>query len=185
MRWVRLIEVGRVISFVYLGLGPFEMRVQRRKLLVWWELWEVGDRLRVMRGGWLLNTQVQRRELLLVGWELWEVGEFNISGVRVGWVLRHEGEHREERRDEIEERRQNEKKSWSAVRKKMGFLWKKLTKEGSYIYEVAIKNGCFVFKITSTHILKHTVKTMVFQQYFPNNSCLNPLTKHLFFLFGH
>ena len=93
--------------------------------------------------------------------------------------------NREERRDEIEERRQNEKKSWSAVRKKMGFLWKKLTKEGSYIYEVAIKNGCFVFKITSTHILKHTVKTMVFQQYFPNNSCLNPLTKHLFFLFGH
>ena len=47
-----------------------------RELLVWWELWEVGDRLRVMRGGWLLNTQVQRRELLLVGWELWEVGEF-------------------------------------------------------------------------------------------------------------
>ena len=77
------------------------------------------------------------------------------------------------------------KKSWSAVRKKMGFLRKKLTKEGSYIYEVAIKNGCFVFKITSTHILKHTVKTMVFQQYFPNNSCLNPMTKHLFFLFGH
>ena len=32
---------------------------------------------------------------------------FFISGVRVGWVLRHEGEHREERRDEMEERRQN------------------------------------------------------------------------------
>ena len=32
---------------------------------------------------------------------------FFISGVRVGWVLRHEGEHKEERRDEIEERRQN------------------------------------------------------------------------------
>ena len=33
------------------------------------------------------------------------MGEFNISGVRVGRVLRHEGEHREERRDEIVQRR--------------------------------------------------------------------------------
>ena len=56
--------------------------------------------------------------------------------------------NRQERRDEIEERRQNEKKSLSAVRKKMGFLRKKLTKKDSDIYEVAIKNGCFVFKIT-------------------------------------
>ena len=77
------------------------------------------------------------------------------------------------------------KKSWSAVRKKMGLLWKKLTKKDSDIYEVAIKNGCFVFKITFTHILKHTVKTMIFQQYFPNNSSLNRMNKHLFFLFGH
>ena len=86
--------------------------------------------VRVMRGGWSVEsyerwvtseTQVQRIELLLVGWELWEVGEFNISGVRVGWVLRHEGEHREERRDEIVQRRgdkikkKKKKKSWSAV----------------------------------------------------------------------
>ena len=40
-------------------------------------------------------------------------------------------------------------------------------------------------KSPPTHILKHTVKTMIFQQYFPNNSSLNRMTKHLFFLFGH
>ena len=31
MRWVRVIEVGHVICFVYLGLGCEEMTVQRRE----------------------------------------------------------------------------------------------------------------------------------------------------------
>ena len=77
------------------------------------------------------------------------------------------------------------KKADQQSEKRWDFYGKKLTKKDSDIYEVAIKNGCFVFKITSTHILKHTVKTMIFQQYFPNNSSLNRMTKHLFFLFGH
>ena len=55
---MRVIEVGRVICFVYLGLGHEEMRVQRReegKIKI------NGDRLRVMR--WVTSeTQVQRRE---------------------------------------------------------------------------------------------------------------------------
>ena len=111
VRWVRLIEVGRVICFVYLGLGPSEMRIQRRKLLVWWELWEVGDRLRVMRGEWLLKLKYreERREIIAGRVRVMRGGWVQyFRGESLGWVLRHEIEHREERRDEsTEERRQN------------------------------------------------------------------------------
>ena len=62
---------------------------------------------------------------------------------------------------------------------------KKLTKRVSDFYEFAIKNVCSVFKITSTHILKHRVQTMVFQQQFPTNSILNRMTKHIILPFGH
>ena len=50
---------------------------------------------------------------------------------------------------------------------------KKLSKRVSFYYEFSIRNVCSVFKITSAHILKHRVQTMVFQQQFPNNSILN------------
>ena len=71
VRWVRVIGVGRVICFVYLGLGREEMTVQRREerkiklMVIGWELW----------GGWLLKLKYreERRErlkLLLAEWEL-------------------------------------------------------------------------------------------------------------------
>ena len=150
---------GACDFFCIFGFGGFRMRVQRRKLLVWWELWEVGDRLRVMRGGWLLNTQVQRRELLLVGWELWEVGEFfHFWGE--SWVSSEtwgRAQRREERWDRGEE---------TKFKKKLincGSIGrKKLTKRVNDFYEFAIKNVCSVFKITSAHILKHRVQTMIF-----------------------
>ena len=116
MRWVRLIEVGRVICFVYLGLGPSEMRTQRRKLLVWWELWEVGDRLRVMRGGWLLKLKYreERREIIAGRVRVMRGGwvQYNFWGESLGWVLRHEGEHREERRDEMRVQRRKLLVGW-------------------------------------------------------------------------
>ena len=105
-----------------------------RELLVWWELWEVGDRLRVMRGGWLLNTQVQRRELLLVGWDLWEVGELVHSWgevwlrvMRGGWVRSEtwgRAQRREERWDRGEETKW--KKKLISSQKKDGLFMKKV-----------------------------------------------------------
>ena len=79
----------------------------------------MGDRLRVMRGGWLLKLKYreERREIIagLVrvmrgGWVQYFWGE------SLGWVLRHEGEHKEERRDEMTKQRRGDKiykKNWS------------------------------------------------------------------------
>ena len=94
--------------------------------VIGWELWEVGDRLRVMRDGWLLNTQVQRRELLLVGWELWEVGEFfHFWGE--SWVRSKtwgRAQRREERWDRGEETKLKKKKLISSQKKEVIFTKK-------------------------------------------------------------
>ena len=95
------------------GFGAFQDESTEKKIMViGWELWEVGD-------FWNSSTEKRREKLLLVGWELWEVGEFNnFWGESLGWVLRHEGEHKEERRREMRWEYRGEetkflKKSWS------------------------------------------------------------------------
>ena len=62
---------------------------------------------------------------------------------------------------------------------------KKLSKCVQVYYVIAIRNVSSLFKITSGHISKHIVQTLVFQQQFSNNSILNWQTKHIFLPFEH
>ena len=50
---------------------------------------------------------------------------------------------------------------------------KKLIQRVQFYYAIAIRNISSLFKITSGHIPKHIVQTLVFQQQFPNNTILN------------
>ena len=64
------------------------------------------------------------------------------------------------------------------IKKKKADQWvlqqsKKLSKRVQVYYVIAIKNVCSSFKITSGHISKHIVQTLIFQQQFPNNNILN------------
>ena len=82
------------------------------------------------------------------------------------------GQHREERRDEMTVQRRGDKL------KKKADQWvhqqsKKLSKRVQVYCVIAIRNVCSLFKITSGHISKHIVQTLVFRQQFPNNSILN------------
>ena len=137
------------------GFGAFRDESTKKKIMViGWELW----------GGWLLKLKYEeeRREIIagLVrvmrgGWVQYFWGE------SLGWVLRHEGEHREERRDEMRVQRGEEtklKKIWSVGPSPV----KKVDYRLQFYYAIAIRNISLLFKITSGHISKHIVQTWIF-----------------------
>ena len=179
---------GACDSFCIFGFGPFRDESTEKKIV---------GLVRVMRGGWSVEsyerwvtseTQVQRREERNYCWsgesyERWVSSIF--LGWEFGWVLRHEGEHKEKRRDEMTVQRRGDKIFKKKLISSGSIDKKKLSKRVSFYYEFSIRNVCSVFKITSAHILKHRVQTMVFQQQFPNNSILNWRTKHIILPFGH
>ena len=161
------------------GFGAFRDESTKKKIMViGWELW----------GGWLLKLKYreERREIIAGRVRVMRGGwvQYNFWGESLGWVLRHEGEHREERRDEMRVQRRGDK-----IKKKAD-QWvhrqsKKLIKRVQFYYAIAIRNVCSLFKITSGHIPKHIVQTLVFQHQFPNNTILNWQNKHIFLPFGH
>ena len=86
------------------GFGAFwDESTEKKIMVIGWELW----------GGWFLKLKYreEKREIIAGRVRVMRGGwvQYNFWGESLGWVLRHEGEHREERRDEMRVQRRGDK----------------------------------------------------------------------------
>ena len=141
------------------GFGAFRDESTKKKIMViGWELW----------GGWLLKLKYreERREIIAGRVRVMRGGwvQYNFWGESLGWVLRHEGEHREERRGEMR---------WEYRGEETKFLKKKLI-SGSIDSQKSWFNVFNFITQLPSETLVHCLKS-------PPATFRNILFKHWFF----